>query len=95
MGVTPSEKKGSSFCGACCDMRRAVIVLCIIALVLYTIGLLMFRSAANNPYFANFYGDTQVTLVMVAGGISIIGCVLSIVGAVKFNALLPVSIIET
>jgi len=96
--VTSGPKRGHSFCGCCCDVRRATIIFNIIGIVsvLYT---LVWMEFMKSEAFVSVIQDDQVknsiksipppsvvTMVCVAAGLGF--SISAIVGAVTYNALL-------
>ena len=82
------EKKGSSFLGCCCDMRRAVIILSSVDM-----GIILLRLYIASVTIS-FFGDDERILgiiIFLMYPLSVLGCVLSLIGAIRFSFLLPVS----
>ena len=86
-------KQGSKFCGCCCDFRRAVIIVDIIVIILEFIAIAMIATGAINYYFSGTddneeledHLDPYLKAEMGFSFISILLCILAIVGAAKFN----------
>lgn len=76
-------------------MRRAVIILSSITLIFTLISLYLNGTYGNNnPLIEKYLDEGVLTTLLIMGALSAVGCVISIIGAVKFNFLLPVSIIS-
>ncbi len=87
--AAPQGKQGAKFCG-CCDMRRAICILSGLGFIIYCIGLWQFRSLSSYYPFDDLYEDilTPTTVLYIIG---LVGCALSIISAIKFNAIGAVS----
>jgi len=88
------EKQGGKCCGGCCDYRRAVIVLCIVALVFSAIGIigpsLIVASPNIQSYYATYAGLEDIIKdlaaeVLIVEVINIVMTIIALVGAIRFN----------
>lgn len=91
-------KRGHVFCGCCCDVRRATIVMNIVFLVFAIISVIMVTQAIStldateellqDDVIRDPYNDVQNALVisMIITALSIIFMALAIYGAICFRA---------
>lgn len=78
------EKQGSKFCGFCCDLRRAVIILAIVAIVVYSISAILTLAVVQLLGFLEF--GVVVILLM-----PILFFVFQLVAAMKYNVCMLVT----
>ena len=82
-------KQGGKCCGSCCDYRRAVIIMSLVAILFNAIGF----SAGRDPELTDnqledeivSIQDDYATATLVTSIISIIMALVSLIGAIQFN----------
>mmetsp|Transcript_57414 Transcript_57414/g.69086 ORF Transcript_57414/g.69086 Transcript_57414/m.69086 type:complete len:170 (-) Transcript_57414:180-689(-) len=85
------EKQGGKCCGTCCDYRRAVIILAVINIILFSVGLIPPSSERDNGGDDDMYNDDGgiygkvQTQLIIYSAISIVMEILSIAGAIMYN----------
>jgi len=103
------EKQGSKFCGSCCDLRRAVIILAIVAIVGYSIiaiialafvGVVSAVIVATEEQGENSDGNGNADIALGFGIVAIIFLVMPIlffvfqlVAAIKYNVCMLVTVV--
>lgn len=75
------EKQGAKFCGFCCDMRRAVIILNILAAIVLAINLIQWLAVQK------ILEDERVTAAIVLDALAFAGALSSILGAIGFKPI--------
>jgi len=90
-------KRGHSFCGCCCDVRRATIAINIVAIIFSIIVIISFIraivaiSTSLDDDINEQSLESALTAVIVNTILSILFSIAALIGAIKFNAWLVLS----
>ena len=104
--IMSGPKQGHSFCGCCCDVRRATIIINIYTIVssIYSVAYFYFMHGISQLNTDSIQDDTvkqqieamdfasiYTPLVISVLVLRSLGCIAAIVGAMKYNAWLVIS----
>mmetsp|Transcript_20552 Transcript_20552/g.42316 ORF Transcript_20552/g.42316 Transcript_20552/m.42316 type:complete len:161 (-) Transcript_20552:1858-2340(-) len=81
VNVDPKPKRGHIFCGVCCDVRTACLVVNIVSLAFAGLGLISLAPQMDRPGFERF------GILMAAFVIGIVCNAVGLYGALKFKKM--------